>query len=382
MSTSTRADMSKEEVEQIGNELGLDPSVGSAYAAVLSGPHIIVDDDLEQLLQLMSHEIVADDVEHERRLRRKYVLAIGLRFLTQGERLSCTTERLLARFNETYGVYVPETLEVELPYGARLECYMREYVQMQMWLYGGYEPTESYLVCSSVDESTCMVDAGANIGQYTIQVGKCLGLEGSVHAFEPAKDNYSRLARNVANNGLSNRCVINQMALSDQKIWCETVLPEECQGEFPNHGAFYIREVPESTANAVTSIDLDTYCDKRRLHKVDLMKIDVEGNEVKVLAGARRIIGKSRPMIVMEVNRRALERVGSSLEDLSAEVYSLGLNAIRIGNSSRECEKLEGLTGIEFSNVLLYKDTLPAIMSQEWDQASVQKWITTSNGRR
>jgi len=256
---------------------------------------------------------------------------------------------------------------------------MDEYVQMLTWVCDSYESTEGYIISSVISGPECIVDAGANIGQYAVQFGKMIDSNGTVHAFEPVKRNYRRLSGNVLRNCLSDRCIINESALWDKEGKCEVVLPEECQGECPNYGAFYLRETSESHVGAVTCVDLDTYCDRERIGRIDVMKVDVEGNEVRVLLGAKKVIERNRPIVMMEVNKRALERVGSSLEGLSSVVFRQGFNVINIGNSSSECEKLDSLTGIDYSNVLLYMGSPPQIMNRIWDQASVRRWIAASN---
>lgn len=378
MISSIRVGLSTRDLEMLGMELGFHPNLSVLYARVLGGQQAVVDSDLDKLLGLMSHEITTKGKDSGRSLRCKYVLALGLRQLVQGKRLSSAGSTKLNKFIAAHMLYVPDVLTVDLPHGAKIECHMDEYVQMLTWLCGGYESTESYVLSSIVQSSMCIIDAGANIGQYTVQFGKLIDANGSLHAFEPVDHNYRALIRNVLRNRLSERCITNEKALWDKELICEAILPEECQGECPNHGAFYLRETSKSTPRAVTCIDLDTYCDRRRIERVHVIKIDVEGNEARVLLGARRVIERNRPIVVMEVNKRALERVGSSLEELSSVVFGLGFSVINIGSSSASCEKLGSLTGVDYSNVLLYAGIPPEIMNSDWDQASVQRWVAAS----
>jgi predicted methyltransferase len=73
-----------------------------------------------------------------------------------------------------------------LPNGVRLECDMNEYVQTQMWIRESYEPPETYLASHLVKLSMCVIDVGANVGQYTTLLGKMIQPNGRLHAFEPS----------------------------------------------------------------------------------------------------------------------------------------------------------------------------------------------------
>jgi hypothetical protein len=74
----------------------------------------------------------------------------------------------------------------------------------------------------------------------------------------------------------------------------------------------------------VCLVSLDDYLDRHPLSRLDAVKIDVEGAEVRVLRGARRTVERFRPVIVFEVCPMWLARSGTSVEELFSVVEEPG----------------------------------------------------------
>lgn len=141
-------------------------------------------------------------------------------------------------------------------------------------------------------------DIGACIGDHTVTYAEWVGPNGSVVAFEPNPEAYKCLSHNTASlpqvltvhDGLSDVDAIVSIKVLD------------------NAGASYLLE----TEGDIYVGPLDYY----EYDRVDFIKIDVEGYEVKVLKGASETINKCRPVMLIEVNSGALERSGSSATEL------------------------------------------------------------------
>lgn len=82
---------------------------------------------------------------------------------------------------------------------------------------GSWEPEETRWVKSILRHGDIAVDAGANLGWYTVVMARSVGSAGRVFAFEPEPTNFDLLSRNVELNGLFDRCSIFQLALSDRE---------------------------------------------------------------------------------------------------------------------------------------------------------------------
>jgi FkbM family methyltransferase len=150
------------------------------------------------------------------------------------------------------------------------------------------------------------VDAGAFQGWYTLVASRVVGPEGLAVAFEPNPDAYAILKRNVALNGRRNVRIFN-CALSDA-----------------DGGAVLYRGPDDGVASSlgpvlggkgqdqVTTRRLDDVVEELKIHKVDFVKIDVEGAEARLLGGAVDVLGKSTPVVLFEVYPAVARNMGVS----------------------------------------------------------------------
>lgn len=195
-----------------------------------------------------------------------------------------------------------------------------EHVEAGIFWYGfPAEDIAAFEVLSSaLPRDGVVLDVGANIGAFTLTLAARAD-RGAVHSFEPVSATAERLRRNVDINGLDN-IVVNQCAVSDlagsMSIW---VPGARWKGRLYNTGmtSFYVgRNRAGWHEETVTRIRLDDYMTHQGLHRVDAMKIDVEGGELDALEGARSLIRTFRPLVVMEVNRGPLEAAGRSVDEV------------------------------------------------------------------
>lgn len=153
---------------------------------------------------------------------------------------------------------------------------------------GRYEEENLEVLLSFVKEDTIFLDIGANLGFFTLQVGKRVLRKGRVYSFEPHPKLSNLLHWNVHLNGLTGTVTCYPFGLSDHNAPAKFAYP------IGHLGGGAVGDVPNST-------DYDTVnSELRRLDDVlgpdfscDLVKIDVEGHELNVLKGMRKIVGNS-----------------------------------------------------------------------------------------
>ena len=136
-------------------------------------------------------------------------------------------------------------------------------------------------------------DVGANIGVTTLILSQVVR-SGTVFAVEAGRQNYALLSENVEGNGCSNVEPIFAAVSSRSGTL-----------EFSENTAF--GGVVEglrlgSSRYSVESVTIDDLVEDRDLERVDLLKIDVEGHEDDVLAGAEKTLVGLNPIVVLEFN--------------------------------------------------------------------------------
>jgi FkbM family methyltransferase len=161
-------------------------------------------------------------------------------------------------------------------------------------------------------------DVGANFGYYALMLAAGLRKACEVHAFEPTEGTYRRLCRHIALNGMD--CIhAHRIALSDRSGTASM------HGRDGNSGAAFL-EPGEGEVQVTT---LDAFVAERGIDRLDLIKIDVEGFEEKVLRGGERVLRELRPRILFELQPVTLERAGSSVERLATLLTSHGYRLLQ-----------------------------------------------------
>ena len=145
------------------------------------------------------------------------------------------------------------------------------------------------------------LDVGAYIGTHAVLMGRLTGPEGRVYAFEPQRKAYRELRRNIELNGLANVTALRYAVGAETRV-VEMSPPREI-GVVDGEGRAVGRALGEGGVAVGVGGDraelrpLDSF----GFRNVSLLKIDVEGFEDEVLAGAERLIRESRPVILLEI---------------------------------------------------------------------------------
>ncbi len=195
-----------------------------------------------------------------------------------------------------------------------------------------------------VRPGTVVLDIGANVGFFTLRFASWVSDGGRVIALEPEAVNYEALVRAVAKAGLSGVVEAIQAAVSDAT--------GEARLEVnPGHPGDH-KLGTDGVAVATTTVD--DLLAARGWPEVSLIKVDVQGAEALVLAGARQALERSRPVLFLEVDDAGLRRYGSGASELLTSVVARGYTIhSRVGGSFSaplgvaEALSLEGTAGYE-----------------------------------
>ena len=194
--------------------------------------------------------------------------------------------------------------------GYRVELDLIDHIQRLVYL-GAYERWETGVVRRLLRPGMCFVDVGANIGYFTLLAARRVGPTGRVFAIEPSPYAADRLSRTISANVIP-QVRIERCGLGRRQG--EVVLYDAAVG---NHTPTMLGD-PGCHGLVVPVRTLDDCVREWSIDRIDLMKIDVEGYEPEVFAGAARTLadGKIRA-ILCEFNAHWLARAGTS----SREVY-------------------------------------------------------------
>lgn len=159
---------------------------------------------------------------------------------------------------------------------------------------GKFEPYLTKLVIDFLQPKMVVVDAGANIGYYTVLAAKkgCL-----VYAFEPNKYNYELLVKNIKLNKVEKLVKAFNLAVGDQNKKVKLYLSKENLGD---HSIF---ESKNRRYEDATMVKLD---DQLANTKIDFIKSDTQGAEEMVFTGGGNIIKKYGPVMLFETWNRKI----------------------------------------------------------------------------
>ncbi|MBN9488669.1 MAG: FkbM family methyltransferase [Alphaproteobacteria bacterium] len=195
---------------------------------------------------------------------------------------------------------------------------------MSLFLYvcGSYEPNEFAFLDHVLRPDMTVVDIGANEGLYTLFAAQRVGTSGRVIAIEPSSRERSTLDANLARSRMHNVVVVPH-ALADSPGMAELKIAPRMHGGHNTLGQFFDEGDTAVSYEKVTVETLDALGARLGLSRVDVVKIDVEGAEMKLLSGGRSLLLQHRPILLVEANDEALKRQGASAAALVDLLLSL-----------------------------------------------------------
>lgn len=218
-------------------------------------------------------------------------------------------------------VAAPEGLvEVEVASGVARGLRLRVDLKTQKyyWL-GTHEMEVQAALLREVRPGIIAYDIGAQLGFFTLGLGRLVGPAGGVHSFEPAPENARALRENVSRNAeVADRISVVEAAVSDV---CGRVLyswdPRTRLGQVTPAG--------ESAADfEVEGVTLDDYVFARKQPPPQFIKVDIDGSAGEALAGAGRVLREARPVLLVEMHgEREAAGVGEALRRAEYRVLTL-----------------------------------------------------------
>jgi FkbM family methyltransferase len=242
-------------------------------------------------------------------------LGSRLRVVAAGMPLHGTLKRI---YHAALGRVSGEGLMATLPGG---ECVRLDPAHRQL----AWNADEYVAFKDVVRPGSIVLDAGANLGAYTVLFAQWVGPHGRVFAFEPAPECRAGLKRQLALNGVAARVAVRGEAVAGAS-GVRRFLASGLHGD----NRLTAAGVPgDGIVVATTSID--DFCERERVSP-DVMKIDVEGAELDVLRGARQTIARAGASLALfvELHPSLWPQFGITQADIESELRLQGLALERI----------------------------------------------------
>lgn len=218
--------------------------------------------------------------------------------------------------------------------GIKMRFYLDSKLSRLIYL-EDFERLERSFLIRFLRPGDIFVDVGANVGLFALTAARCVGAKGRVYAFEPFGRICERLKENVGLNGFKN-------------VSCERLALSEEEGEgrmtvsMDGYDAWNSLGRPISgnrfSVEKVRCVSWDKFAERNNLvGRVAMMKLDVEGWEGHVLAGACRTLSRDdAPLLQVEFTDEANRGAGFSSSELYRLLESFGYRMYAYDRDSRK----------------------------------------------
>lgn len=275
---------------------------------------------------------------------------------------------------------LPDALANRLPFLGRVCIHGPENLQVRFHTYGpygkdriaiklarrgifGYEGETIRMFLPLVRHVETMIDIGANTGLFALLAAKA-NASCRVWAFEPVPFIFEMLQENIRLNRLTNLEAI-QAAASDATG--ETTF-------FVTHTSVGIPTDSSSCAGfrsdveeiRLPTITLDEFVKRQHVFRLDLLKIDAEAAEAKVIRGARETLQQHRPFVICEVLEKVDHAfVQQTFASLAYQFFHIGPDRLE----RRPC--LQGSLAVDQRNYLFVPVEKVSVLTSICGQAAI-----------
>lgn len=223
--------------------------------------------------------------------------------LNKDQKLKAAFRILWWKFNQLF-LHIPSVITLS---GSNIKCVCYpESSYSGMVVYNNLpEYPEMLFLGKVLKPQSVFLDVGANIGVFTLMAASKIK-SGKIYSFEPVASVLSILHNNVRLNNLEDRVTIVEKVASDQTGYERFVSHEISEYS-------HISVDKSSKTVRIPSIRLDTFCKENKINFIDVVKIDVEGAELKVLKGMEDYLKFGKVgFLIVELNKRNILFEGGS----------------------------------------------------------------------
>jgi len=187
-----------------------------------------------------------------------------------------------------------------------------------------HEPETTYLADLLCGAPTCL-HVGASDGRHSYVMTQ-VAPKATIYAIEPSAFSYQVLRTTVAWHGIGNQVTPVHAAVGDKPGEMLLVTPRKITGRMGRAYAFVAEAAPQGEARPdlqdagfetqpTQVVTIDGFCAERGITRVDFIRMDIEGAELRALHGAAEVLDRDHPHVLLEIHPQMLEaRFGGAAE--------------------------------------------------------------------
>lgn len=184
-----------------------------------------------------------------------------------------------------------------------------------------YEPNTFAFLRSVCREGDTILDLGAHIGLFSVLFARLVGKSGRVFAFEPTPQTNAVLRETIELNNCQKIVEVRPEAVA--RTSGEAILFDT--GTAGSNANSLVKTERHNSGVKVKTVSIDDFVRARNL-RVNCLKIDVEGAELRVLEGASQTLLEQRPVIHLALHPQPIKQGEDSLEEIWDLLEGLGFS--------------------------------------------------------
>lgn len=214
-------------------------------------------------------------------------------------------------------------------YGFSMMVSPSDWVSRRIFFQGEYDPAMTCFIRSALMKGDLAIDVGAQRGWFSLLMSTIVGETGKIISYEASPEVFSLLSNNIQINNFSNILAYN-FAVWDRSGELTFVSHATASNAYVpslvnNSGIGFVDRSNSSDEGQIKipCVSLDEHV--RYEKRCSLIKIDVEGSEPEVIQGAKKLIERDRPHILLELNkdRMSIEQMKNIIDFLNQANYEV-----------------------------------------------------------
>lgn len=198
--------------------------------------------------------------------------------------------------------YQPSLIWHPTIFDCMMQLDLRETVSQEIFLTGAFEADVLWLLSTILSEGASVIDAGSHIGFFSLAMGILVGSTGRIDAFEPTLATRNHLETNIRNANLKN-VYVHGMALWSHPTVLSMLDWGHSMSAYNGIASPRVNDpskLPNLQTFKIAATSIDAFANELTIYP-NLIKIDVQGSEFRVVQGMTKTLSSYRPSIILEV---------------------------------------------------------------------------------